>query len=219
MSNGEQVVLNSDSDSDSLPELDWGVPTTSSKTVAPTTRSKRTTVDDNDGLRMPEKRPKNKKRTFDHVFETAQKHREIEQLIAEHKADLDENEEEAAEFVFNEDALGQAVQEDDDPDQAHRLFLAMQRTNVTHEEHVFHFFHDKSDSIAVQSRFPADSLPNHRWTSNFRGATLLSALVSQVLIATRCVCSGPSFHDRLRPPGLSTSGAPRRGGFLDDRPE
>ncbi|KAF2829752.1 hypothetical protein CC86DRAFT_403093 [Ophiobolus disseminans] len=175
VSNGEQVVLNSDSDTDSLPDLDWGLPTTSSKTKTvappPTTRSKRTTEYDNDGLRKPEKKPRSKKRTFDRVFETAQKHKELERVITEHKAHLNNHEEAAAEFVFSEDALGQAVQNDDDPEQAHRLYLAMQRTSATQEKNVYHFFRDTSDSIAVQSRFPAHSLPDHRWTASFRDAS------------------------------------------------
>lgn len=219
VSNGEQIVLNSDSDSDSLPDIDWGVPTTSSRTVVPTTRSRRTIEYDNDGLRKPETKPRSKKRTFDHVFETAQKHKELERVITAHKAHLNKNEEDAAVFVFNEDALGQAVHDDDDPEQAHRLFLAMQRTNAMQEEKVFHFFRDISDSIAVQSRFPADSLPEHRWTYNFRGADTTFDLLWDLLTHPRCISTGSSLHDRLRESGVPTSGASRRDGFLDDRAE
>lgn len=171
VSKGEQVVLNSDSDTDSLPDLDWGQPTTSLKTVTPPTRSKRTTETDDDGLRKPERKRESKKRPFDQVLETAQKNRELEQRIIEHKADFDKVVEEApsTEFRFDEDALGKAIEDDDDPDKAHRLFLALQRTNATQEEKVYHFFRDTSDSIAAGPRFPLHTLPEHRWTSSFRG--------------------------------------------------
>lgn len=175
VSNGEHVVLNSDSDSDSLLDIDWGVPTTFVKTVVgPTTRPKRTTQHDEDGLRKPEKKPR--KKTFDHVFETARKNRDLEQVISAHKANLDKKEEEGSDFVSNENALGQAVQDDNDPDRAHKLHLAIQRTNATQEEKVYHFFHDISDSGAVQTRFPTHVLPEHRWTSSFRGTIALSEL-------------------------------------------
>jgi hypothetical protein len=171
VSNGKQVVLNSDSDSDSLPELDFGELTTSFKTVAPVTRLKRTTEYDDDGLRKPERRVKSKKLQFDHVIETAQKSRELERIISEHKANLENDLEEApaADFVLDEDVLGQAIHDDDDPDTAHRLFLAMQRTNATHVESVFHFFDRSSTSPVVRSDFPTNSLPKHRWTTSFRG--------------------------------------------------
>lgn len=171
VTNGEQVVLNSDSDSDSLPELDFGVLTTGFKTVTPATRSKRTAEHDDDGLRKPEKRAKSKSRHFDQVIQTAKKSREVEQIIAEHKADLENavNGASNADFVFNEYALGQVVQNDEDPDQAHRLFLAMQRTNATHVERVYHLF-DYPQSLSVASaNFPMHSLPEHRWTTSFRG--------------------------------------------------
>ncbi|KAH7090506.1 hypothetical protein FB567DRAFT_437532 [Paraphoma chrysanthemicola] len=171
VSNGEQVVLNSDSDSDSLPDLDWGVPTASLKTIAPITRSKRTTETDDDGLRKPERKRASKKRPFDQVLDTVQKNREIEQRIIEHKAHLQAPEDApSAQFTFDEDALGKAIEGDDDPDKAHRLFLAMQRTNATQEDKVYHFFRDRSDSIAVRSRFPFHTLPKHRWTSCFLNA-------------------------------------------------
>ncbi|EAT85225.2 hypothetical protein SNOG_07759 [Parastagonospora nodorum SN15] len=139
VSNGEHVVLNSDSDDDSLKELDFGVPTTGFKAVAPITRSKRTTQYDEDGLRKPEKKAKSKQDHLDRVVETAKKTRELELIINERKADLEKHVEEDSntDFVFDENALGQAVQDDDDPEKAHRLFLAMQRTNATHIEHLF----------------------------------------------------------------------------------
>lgn len=175
VSNGEQVVLNSDSDSDSLPELDFGGLATGFKTVTPVTRSKRATQHDDDALRKPEKKVKSKKHHFDHVVETAQKTRELERVINEHKADLENEPEEvpSTTFMFDEDALVQAVHDDDDPDKAHRLFLAMQRTNATHAESVFHLFNNTSKSSAALPKFPADCLPEQRWTTSFRGCTVV----------------------------------------------
>jgi hypothetical protein len=171
-SNGEQVVLNSDSDNDSLPELDWGEPVPAWKPATPATRPKRTFQDEgdegDDELRKPQKKTKSKE--SDLLAQTVQEHAETERLIREHKAALEsELEDSAPAFVFNEDALGQVVQDEHDPDKAHRLYLAMQRTNATQTEYVFHFSQDMSDSSVVQSRFPSHSLPKHRWTSNFQG--------------------------------------------------
>jgi hypothetical protein len=174
VSNGEHVVRNSDSDSDSLPELDFGGLAPSFKTVTPVTRSKRATQYDDDGLRKPEKKVRSKKSQFDQVVASAQKTRELERTIAEHKADLENEPREAPgkDFVFDEDTLGQAVQDDDDPDKAHRLFLAMQRTNATHVESVFHFFNDTRTSQANLLSFPVKCLPEQRWTVGFRGTII-----------------------------------------------
>ncbi|KAF2027504.1 hypothetical protein EK21DRAFT_102465 [Setomelanomma holmii] len=154
VSNGEQVVLNSDSDDDSLPDLDWGQPTTSLNTATPTTRSKRTTQhDDDDGLHKPERKRGSKKRPFDQVLDTVQKNKEIEQRIVEHKADFERVEKHVpvTYFALNEAALGKAIEDGHDPDKAHRLLLAMQRTNATQVESVYHLFRDTSDSIAIRS--------------------------------------------------------------------
>lgn len=209
VSNGEQVVLNSDSDDDSLPDLDWGAYAATTKQVAPT-RSRRITAYDeygDDALRKPEKKARKSKKASEHVFESALKNMESEQLIETHKAGLAREEEEDAQFVFNEDTLGQAIKNDDDPEQAHRLFLAMQRTNAVQAESVFHFFRDTSDSIAVQSKFPVGCLPQHRRTSSFRGAHIPLPMVVYSLTCPRSVCTGPSFPHWLRAPGIPISRA------------
>jgi hypothetical protein len=218
ISNGEEVVLNSDSD-DSIPELDWGELPANVKTVAPTTRSKRTAEVDHDGLRRPERRAKSKKRPFDQVIETAQKNKELERIIIERKADLDKKVEEApvTKFAFNEDALGQAVQDDDDHDKARRLFFAMQRTNATQVECVFHLFGDCSDCDAPKSRFPVDSLPEQHWTSSFRGTNFTPYSCLQSLTHVRSFYERSSFLDRLRVSGVSTARASARTCFMDDR--
>jgi hypothetical protein len=174
-SNGQQVVLNSDSDSDSLPDLDFGVPDPKPKksaatTATYTTRLKRGLDDEDEALRKPTKKTGSSKRTFDALVKTAQKNLETERIIQEHKAALDTSSEDLAtsKITLNEETLGQVVQGDeDDPEKAHRLFQAMQRTNAIQMESTFHFFNDTSDSISVRSRFPISSLPEHRWVSSF----------------------------------------------------
>ncbi|KNG50283.1 hypothetical protein DDE82_002361 [Stemphylium lycopersici] len=179
-SNGEEVVLNSDSDDDSLPDLDFGIPTPKAKpaptttatttTTTITTRSKRMVDHDDDGLRKPTKKPKDDKRKFHSLVQTAQKNLETERRIQEHKAALEEAEEVPVTKRTNvdEEVLGQVVQDGDDPEKARRLFQAMQRTNATQMEPTFHFFEETTDTIPVRNKFPINCLPRHRWSSNFQ---------------------------------------------------
>jgi hypothetical protein len=170
-SNGQQVVL--DSDDDSLPDLDFGLPTPKAKTIgtASTTRSKRMSEDQESGLQQPTKKAKDNKSRFDALFKTAQRNLEIERQIKEHNAALDEPLEEPVNnnVTINEDILGQVVDDDDDSEKARRLYQAMQRTNATQTESTYHFFQGTSDSIQVSPKFPISSLPKHRWVSNFKG--------------------------------------------------
>jgi hypothetical protein len=172
-------VLDSD-DSDSLPDLDFGEllprpkpnPKPSLSTTTITTRSKRLSDDEEEGLCRPVKKQKSSNRALKKLVETAQKNLETERTIEEHKAALDEALEEpvAARSTIDEAMLGQVIQDDEeDPGKAHRLFQAMQRTNAIQTESTFYFFEDMSDSISVRTRFPISSLPDHRWAGNFRG--------------------------------------------------
>jgi regulator of replication initiation timing len=175
--NGQDVVPNSDSDDDSLPDLDFGISAPKVKavtTTTSTTRSKRMSEDQQNGLRKPIKKAKADKTSFDALVKTAQQNLETERQIQEHKAALERSLEEPVNttIAINEDVLGQVVDDDDDDDdsgKAHRLFQAMQRTNATQMETTYHFFQDTSDSIQVQPRFPMSCLPDHRWVSNFKG--------------------------------------------------
>ncbi|CAN9267087.1 unnamed protein product [Alternaria alternata] len=187
-SNGQQMVLNSDSDDDSLPDLDFGIPVTKVKalTTMTTTRSKRTSEDQVDGLRKPVKKAKGDRINFSALVQTAQKNRETERQILEHKTALETPLEIPvnASITINEETLGQVVDDDDDPEKAHRLFQAMQRTNATQLESTFHFFKDNSDSnsIPMRAAFPIRSLPNHRWVSNFEGADMAQLEASTELM-------------------------------------
>ncbi|KAI4632360.1 uncharacterized protein J4E87_001832 [Alternaria ethzedia] len=212
-SNGQQVVL--DSDDDSLPDLDFGLPTPKVKTIVTTTttRSKRMSEDQENGLQKPAKKAKDNKNKFDVLVKTAHKNLETERQIKEHSALLDQSLEEHADttLALNEELLGQAVDDDDDPEKAHRLLQAMQRTNATQMESVYHFFQDDSDSIQAQPKFPLSSLPKHGWASIFQGSpplqhdtqalisSQLSDVISQLLVKVthpllqrNLVCSFPA---------------------------
>ncbi|KAF1835793.1 hypothetical protein BDW02DRAFT_597024 [Decorospora gaudefroyi] len=180
-SNGQQVVLNSDSDTDSLPDLDFGElaprqkPNMSATTVTTTftTRLKRASDDEDDGLRKPPKKSRSDQRMLERLVKTARTNLDTERKIREHQAALDQSLDHlpTTNVTLDEETLGQVVQGDeDDPDKARRLFQAMQRTNATRMESTFHFFGDTSDSVPARARFPINSLPNHCWVSNFQGS-------------------------------------------------
>lgn len=176
VSNGEQVVLNSDSDSDSLPDIDWGLPTPKVEVPAYATRSKPTPRHDDDGLRKPPpKKIAGTKRPFHLLVETALENMDVEREIAEHKADLESlnNAPTISTIAINKDMLKRVVgddgDEDDDEgaDRARRLYAAMQRTSDVKVNVAYHFF--EHVSAAVQPRFPLHSLPEHGWAASFEG--------------------------------------------------
>ncbi|KAJ4297620.1 hypothetical protein N0V90_005513 [Kalmusia sp. IMI 367209] len=173
LSNGKEVVLNSDSDSDSLADLDalWDDPPVKPKAVtAVATPRTRGASKDDDLLRQPPKRRKDDD-VFKLFVQTAQKNAEMEKRIAQAQADLDKplHEDHPERSVqINEDLVANTVHDDDDPDKAKKLYAAMQRTNALHVNCVFHFFNEGSDSpTTTNPPFPMNSLPQHGWTSNF----------------------------------------------------
>jgi hypothetical protein len=163
---------------------------------------------------------RSKKQQFDKVIQAAQRSRELERIISEHKVNLEKDIEEDAtpELVINEDALGQAVQDDDDPDRAHRLLLAMQRTDATHVDSVFHFFDSSSSATQTKSSFPIHSLPKHRWTKSFRGRFNCNAGLTP-LTPNRYPKSRPGCFDWFRATSFPIAGSSRRTRLLDDKPE
>ncbi|PVH99246.1 hypothetical protein DM02DRAFT_656590 [Periconia macrospinosa] len=165
VSNGEDVVLNSDSDSDSLPELDWNI---SSKPL--NVQKPKPTIYENDLRKPPEQRKKNGK-AFINFFQDAQRIAQSERQIAEVKADLEKpavEEPLSTRFDINEDTLENIIRDDDDPDKAKKLLQAMRRTNALQTDSVFHLWRrDWADDVMSSRPFPIDSLPNHQWTSIF----------------------------------------------------
>ncbi|KAI8934869.1 hypothetical protein NX059_008545 [Plenodomus lindquistii] len=177
VSNGEQVVLNSDSDdNDSLQSLDFGEvqpkPTLRARNVVD--QSRFSPEEEADELHRPAKRGKTAKKSFNVIVEAAQKNAEIERRIQEHKEELDRSSEEPTveNEAIDEERLKYVVQDDKDPEKAHRLFLAMQRTNAARTESDYYFFAATSESTTVQRRFPVRSLPKTQWASNFKDQTL-----------------------------------------------
>ncbi|KAF2873178.1 hypothetical protein BDV95DRAFT_569037 [Massariosphaeria phaeospora] len=178
VSNGEQVVLNSDSETDSLPELDWGEPPQGLKeTRVPmpaTTRSKSARHGEDELRRPGPAQKRSEKASFSRLVQAAQKIAELEQKIADGKADLDKplDDTPPPEFIVSEEAMAQVMNNDEDPEKAKRLYLAMQRTNALHSECVFHFFQEDVFSCSpAESEFPIGSLPDHQWVENLQDQT------------------------------------------------
>lgn len=166
------MVLNSDSDdNDSLQSLDFGEvqPKSTSISKHVVGRSRISPEDVVEELHRPAKKGKASKKAFSVVVETARKNAETERRIQEHKQELDWSFEDSPleKEAISEERLAQVVQDDEDPEKAHRLYLAMQRTSTAQTESFYHFFQATSDSIFVQRRFPSEKLPKTRWASNF----------------------------------------------------
>lgn len=164
-------MLNSDSDSDSMGELDFGLPASQPKIPTHTGRSTRRTGFEEPELRRPPKsNRKNGKRPFSQLLETAQKSLDTERQIQEHKAALEKAEEQVAPVAsaLDKNALKQAIRDDTDPDQADRLLKAMQRTNEVQAQTTYHFFEDTHGGSSLLP-FPQRSLPDHSWTACFEG--------------------------------------------------
>lgn len=172
MSHGQQVVLNSDSDSDSMGELDFGLPTPKLKVPTYSGRPTRSRVLlEEPELRRPSKATRSTgKRSFNRLMETAQKNIDTEKRIQERKADLERVVEQPTSVNLNLDkhALKQAIQDEEGSDQADRLYKAMQRTNEAHTHTAYHFFEHQPD-ISIVPTFPLQSLHDHGWTACLEG--------------------------------------------------
>lgn len=172
VSKGEEIVRDSDSDDDSILSLDWGEPKKTPDEARSVTRTKRTSNEEEDGLRRPQKQSKSGKNSLATVVETAQRNIRLEERIKEHKADLEKPAEEpsCSEITLNVETLGQVVEEvDEEPEKAHRLLQAIQRTRATHTDSCFYFFDRSTCRSHERSPFPVDTLPKHRWVANFEG--------------------------------------------------
>lgn len=100
----------------------------------------------------------------------------MERQIQKYKADLESVDEQTAPAasMLTKDTLQQAMNDEADPDQADRLYKAMQRTTRVQTESTYHFFED-TPGVALTPPFPQRSLPHHGWTACFEG-TLPCAL-------------------------------------------
>ncbi|KAF2655485.1 hypothetical protein K491DRAFT_778675 [Lophiostoma macrostomum CBS 122681] len=185
--NGEHVVLNSDSDSDELEEIDFGVRQPSSPRMAsndspptltqhnvPSLRSHLRVQDD--GLRKPPNKYKFARPTLSGLVEAARRDAENERRIAAEKAELDRVAEEvpADDEAMSKEALAEVVEENEEGDKAQRLYLAMQRTNALDLSCTFHFFRENfailNSQQVQEATFPLSSLPPHGWVAAFEDA-------------------------------------------------
>ncbi|KAJ4988800.1 hypothetical protein SVAN01_05777 [Stagonosporopsis vannaccii] len=169
LSGGRQVVLNSDSDSDSMGDIDFGLPAPKPKPAMHSGRPNRRIAVDEPGLRKPPKPAKaTGKRSFNQLLETAQKNLDTERTIREQKASLDKVHEQPAPVATSLDrsTLKHAIQDDEDSDQADRLYKAVQRTNEAQVQAAYHFF-EHAPSQSLIPPFPKRSLPDHGWTICF----------------------------------------------------
>ena len=178
LSNGKEAVLNSDSDSDFLEDLDFKVGPPAPKLPKIPTHTGRTTrravFEDEPELRKPPKAVQNHgKRSFSQLMETAQKNLDTERKIQERKAELAKVEREgepaSAMTELTKDVLKKAIQAGDDSDEAERLYTSMQRTNEARALTAYHFF-DDIPFLSLEPPFPEMSLPDHGWTAYFEGA-------------------------------------------------
>lgn len=217
-------MLDSDSDGDSLPDLDWGElnarTTTTTTTIRPVVDRFQSFAENTaDELHRPTKKGRIGRKSFNLLIDTAQKNAELERRIQEQKANLDRSSEEPAvsKDEITKERLEHAVHEDDDPEKAHRLYLAMQRTNAAQTVRVYHFFEPAaSDAIIVQPSFPMQCLPNTQWAGNFKGTHTGSSTVHGFrLRENRLGLARPGFRDWLCPPDLSLSATPRRACLMD----
>ncbi|KAF1359940.1 hypothetical protein EJ07DRAFT_177807 [Lizonia empirigonia] len=173
LSHGQQVVLNSDSDSDSdsIEELDFGFPAPKLKIpayTAPARSSRRTGVDEPELHRPPKEDRNNGKRSFSQLLETARRNLEMERQIQKYKADLESVDEQTAPAAstLTKYTLQQAMNDEADPDQADRLYKAMQRTTRVQTESTYYFF-ENTPGVALIPPFPQRSLSHHGWTACF----------------------------------------------------
>ncbi|KAF2202091.1 hypothetical protein GQ43DRAFT_392796, partial [Delitschia confertaspora ATCC 74209] len=190
---GQEVVTNSDPETDSseddLPSLDFGVITNPSPQPTPIKPSKPTPVREEIrstrstlvlGKRKAfqsnlHKQAKPSTASLSFLVADARKDAERARKIAEIKADLEEEIEDAPDIeghAFDENALVRMMDNDEDGDKVQRLKLAMQRTNAIHLNTVWHSFDEKASRAPVRRiPFPSRALPQgQRWAASFQNS-------------------------------------------------
>ena len=178
VSNGEPVVLNSDTDTDSdgLAELEIDFIKSSKgfrgTKTAPANNSAPCIELLENGLRRPSDKPRQPKPSLQKYVKDVKDRAEKERNVADWKAELEKPIEETPppDPDITEEALAGQIDGDGDGDTAKRLLLAMQRTESMDMKCVFHFFNDQPNPHSFQHPpFPIESLPQHRWTAQFEG--------------------------------------------------
>ncbi|KAL5387673.1 hypothetical protein DPSP01_003469 [Paraphaeosphaeria sporulosa] len=159
-SRGNPVVLNSDSDTDSLTDLEDLLDYRPARSKAVTRAAAVWTRGDPEALALPQP-PKRKKddHAFKRLVQAAKKNAQREQEIAQAQAELDKplrQESPQRGLKLSENTVADVVHDEDDPDKAKKLYLAMQRTNAFQVDCVFHFFNQRPDDF--EKPFPIDSI-------------------------------------------------------------
>jgi hypothetical protein len=164
--------LNSDSESD-FSDLDdiW-----QTKSAATTKEN-----DEPKGYVLP--KPSQRKKDdaeFSRLVQEARENAEMEKQIVEAQADLDRalsRKTPERGLDINEELVAGALKDNDDPNKAKKLYLAMQRTNALDVECAFYFFDRPSDAqTSNEFSLSADSLSQPRLASFFKGSDLIRYL-------------------------------------------
>lgn len=168
------MVLNSDSDTDSLTDLEDLFNSQPAKPKAVTKPATVWTREDSKALSLPQP-PKRKKddQAFKRLVQAARKNAQKELDIAEAQAKLDtplRQESPKHGLKISEKMVADAVHGEDDPDKAKKLYLAMQRTNAFQVDCGFHFFNRDPDGL--EKPFPIESI-EPQMTCTFQGQGLL----------------------------------------------
>ncbi|KAF2446967.1 hypothetical protein P171DRAFT_242498 [Karstenula rhodostoma CBS 690.94] len=168
-SGGIPVVLNSDSDTDSLTDLEDLLDYQPAKPKAVTRAATVWTRKDPKALALPQPpKRKNDDQAFKRLVQAARRNAQMEREIAEAQAELDRplrQEPTRRGLEISEKMVADAVHGEDDPDKAKRLYLAMQRTNAFQVDCAFHFFNQEPDGL--EKPFPIESI-NPQITPTFQ---------------------------------------------------
>ena len=189
--NGDEVVCNSDSETDSsddeLEDLDKFLrkpsPAPAQKRAVDGTQRSLSGRQTRSGDSVQKERavpqaPPAKKYKFSlsSLVDASNNDSEVEKNIAKAKIELDKPIEDSAQSEdvhVDETILTSIIKDEEDGDKAQRLLLAMKRTNALHRDPTWHFFYDDIENKSRQP-FPALSLPRYGWAAMFKGQSIHS---------------------------------------------
>lgn len=175
-SQGQPVVLNSDSESD-LSDLDDRFEEIKNgpkpRVTAPRSPERDRVKAGGYVLSRPPKRRRDDG-IFRHLVQSDDENAEMERQIAEAQAEMDRPlraETPDDHLVISEEMVAGALKGDDDPEKAKKIYLAMQRTNALQVDCAFHFFvHHSNAQSPTSLSFPKDLLLQRKSMSMFKGA-------------------------------------------------
>lgn len=136
------------------------------------------------GLRKPSDKNKRPKASLREFVQSVVEKDETERVTAEAKAELERPVEETPplEFEMTEKAIAEQIGNDEDGDEAKRIFRAMKRTDALENNCVYHLFKEKVEPSSTQEApFPIACLPEQGWAAQFDGED-----VSKVIQLVEC---------------------------------